>query len=41
MRFLSSRAMQMRPLSTRTMIIEVAKHERNGNEAAKDKNNAK
>ena len=41
MRLQSTRTMQMRSLSKRTITNEVANHESNVNEAAKDKNNDK
>ena len=37
---LSTRRIQRKPLSTRTMTIDVAKHKNNANEHAKHKNNA-
>ena len=38
---LTTRIMQMRPLSTRTITIDVAMHKNNANEAAKQENDDK
>jgi len=41
MRVISTRTMQMMPLSTRTMTNDVVKHKKNANEAAKKDNDDK
>ena len=41
MRLLSTRTMQMRVLTTRTMAEDGDKHKDNANEVAKNKNDAK
>ena len=41
MRLLSRRTMQMRVLSTRTMVEDGDKHKNNANEVVKNKNDAK
>ena len=41
MTLLSTRTMQMRPISKRTMVEDDDKHKNNANEVAKNKNDAK
>ena len=41
MRVVRTRTLQMRPLSTRTMTNDIAKHNNNANEAAKQENDDK